>query len=196
VDAALGETEIRELHERFAPTPAILDRVHGHSVVVHEIAGQLADRTAEPVDRELLRAGALLHDVGVYLLYDRDGTRGPRHYLRHGVLGHELLAGLGFDEELCRFCSCHIGVGLTRQEVLDQRLPIPAADYLARTTEEALVMYADAFHSKSRPSRLVTAEEYRRSLHRFGAVQQERFARLRERFGDPDTVELGGLGVG
>jgi uncharacterized protein len=191
VNALPSEARIRELHERFAPTSKILDRVLGHSVIVRRVAEHLADRVAEPVDRELLRVGAMVHDIGVYLLYDRQGNRGPQHYLRHGVLGHDLLADLGFGETLCRFCSCHIGVGLTRQDVLDQQLPIPAADYLARTVEEALVTYADIFHSKSAPSRFVTIEEYRRKLHNFGAVHQERFARLRERFGDPDTVALG-----
>lgn len=191
MDEIPGEARIRELHERFAPTSQILDRVLGHSIIVRRIADQLAGRSVEPVGRELVRAGALLHDIGVYRLYDRHGTRSPQHYLRHGVLGHELLADLGFGETLCRFCSCHIGVGLTRQEVLDQRLPIPAADYLARTVEEALIMYADAFHSKSTPSRFVTIEENLRKLRRFSVVQQKRFVRLQERFGDPDTFVLG-----
>jgi uncharacterized protein len=184
------DDQLRALHERFAPDPDVLTWVFDHSVIVRAVAEHLADRSEEPVDRDLLRVGSLLHDIGVYRLYGEDGVRGPDHYLRHGVLGHEMLAGLGFDESVCRFCSCHVGAGLTRQEVLDRRLPVPPADYLARTTEEALVMYADSFHSKGDPSRFVTADTYAAGLRRFGPLQRERFAALRERFGDPDPAVI------
>jgi len=142
------------------------------------------------IDAGLVRAGCLLHDVGVYRLYDAAGRLGHAGYIRHGVLGHELLAQAGYPEALCRFASRHTGVGITRQDVLRQELPLPPADYVAQTPEEALVMYADKFHTKSTPPSFLTAATYAAEVARFGADKPAAFARLRERFGDPDLAAL------
>ena len=180
--------EIRALHERYAPSPEALDLVFTHCEIVAGIAEQLVARTAVPVDAELVRAGALLHDIGVYRLYDGTGRIDYRDYIRHGVLGHELLRAEGFPERLCRFCSCHTGVGLTRQDIRAQQLPIPEADYLAETVEEQLVMYADKFHSKSTPPTFLSADSYAARVQRFGTDKVDAFDLLRARFGEPDLI--------
>ena len=57
--------------------------------------------------------------------------------------------------------SHHTGVGLTAEQILHRKLPLPAVDLLAETVEEELVMYADAFHTKSVPPVLVPFARYR-----------------------------------
>jgi hypothetical protein len=52
---------------------------------------------------------------------------------------------------------------------VSQGLPLPPADYLAVTEEEELVMYADKFHTKSRPSAFLSPDEYAAHVRRFGA---------------------------
>jgi len=173
----LGDDEIRALHERFAPDRAAFELVWTHCRIVCEIAEQFL---TDDLDRELVRAGALLHDIGVYRL------RREEAYIRHGLLGHELLRTLEIPEPLARFCSHHTGVGLSREEVLSQDLPLPPADYLAESPEETLVMYADKFHSKTTPPRFVTAASYTRAVRRFGAAQAARFTALVDHFGEPD----------
>ena len=182
--------EIRALHERHAPSAEMLDLVHTHCAIVWSIAEQLLDRSGADADRDLVRAGCLLHDVGVYRLYDGTGRRVHDSYLLHGVLGHELLGGEGLPEVLRRFCSRHTGVGLTRHDILAQRLPLPAGDYVAVTTEERLVMYADKFHSKTTPPRFLTADAYAGHVRRFGEDKVAAFAALRAEFGEPDLREL------
>ncbi|MBY8882101.1 HD domain-containing protein [Actinacidiphila acidipaludis] len=182
--------EIRALHQRHAPSPELFDSVYTHCEIVAKIADQLAETTGTAADRDLVRAGCLLHDIGVYRLYDASGRRSDESYLLHGLLGHEILRGAGFPEELCRFCSCHTGVGLTRQDIVVQQLPLPEGDYVAVTTEEQLVMYADKFHSKTSPPRFVNADSYAEHVRRFGEDKVEDFARLRAKFGEP---ELDGL---
>jgi uncharacterized protein len=172
--------EIRRLHEKHAPTPEALDLVLTHCEIVWAVAEQLLDG----LDADLVRAGCLLHDIGVYRL----GHDDP--YLRHGVLGHELLAEEGLPTELRRFCSHHMGVGLSRDDVRRQGLPIPPADYLAESAEERLVMYADKFHSKTSPPTFVTADTYALDVRRFGADKPARFASLRAEFGEPDLTAL------
>lgn len=207
------DEEIFALHVRHAPTLEALAAVYTHSEIVRRVATALLaglspaagsateDVPAEDgawrhgtrrhdIDAELVRAGCLLHDVGVYRLYDESGRLGHAGYIRHGVLGHELLAEAGYPEALCRFASRHTGVGITRDDVLRQELPLPPADYVAQTPEEALVMYADKFHTKATPPSFLTAATYAAEVARFGADKPATFARLRARFGEPDLAAL------
>ena len=185
-----AEQEIHALHEKHAPTPEARAVVYTHSLIVSTIAEQLHARSGAGLDIDLIRAGSLLHDIGVYRLYDEAGQLAHASYIRHGVLGYELLREEGLPEEICRFASHHTGVGLTKEDVLRQRLPLPPADYLAETGEEALVMYADKFHSKTSPPAFLTAEAYATSVLRFGAAKVMAFESLRARFGEPDLVPL------
>ncbi|MFJ1806884.1 MULTISPECIES: HD domain-containing protein [unclassified Streptomyces] len=180
--------EVRALHERYAPSREALDLVFTHCEIVCGIAEQLATRTDLPLDADLVRIGALLHDVGVYRLYDRAGRLDHHNYIRHGVLGHEILREEGFPERLRRFCSCHTGVGLTRHDIRKQGLAIPEADYLAETVEEQLVMYADKFHSKTTPPTFLSADSYATHVEKFGADKVHAFGLLRARFGEPDLT--------
>lgn len=178
--------EIRALHEEWAPTPEAFRSVHTHCEIVWRIAEHLIETSGLEVDFELVRAGCLLHDIGVYRLYSDDGVLDHKSYIRHGLLGHELLEQAGLPETLRRFCSHHTGVGVTRQDIEQQGLPLPPGDYVAVSPEEKLVMYADKFHSKSRPTSLLTPDEYAAHVRRFGEEKVAAFQRLREAFGDPD----------
>jgi uncharacterized protein len=183
-----ADEEILALHEKYAPTAQALDLVYTHCLIVCGIAEQVHARTGADLDIALVRAGCLVHDVGVYRLYDDAGRLDHANYIRHGVLGHELLLAEGFPEAICRFASHHTGMGLTREDVLRQGLPLPPADYIAETGEEILVMYADKFHSKTTPPRFLTADTYAASVRRFGEDKVAAFASMRARFGDPDLA--------
>ena len=182
------DEEILRLHEKHAPTADALDLVYTHCLIVCGIVEQLHSRSAacRELDLNLARAGSLLHDVGVYRLYDDAGNLDRGHYIRHGILGYELLLEEGFPEEICRFASHHTGVGLSREDVIAQRLPLPPADYLADTGEERLVMYADKFHSKKTPPVFFTAPAYAANVRRFGPKKVEAFEAMRATFGEPD----------
>jgi uncharacterized protein len=170
--------EILALHSKHAPTPEALNTVYSHSAIVGRIAAQLMERQDLGVDADLIRAGSLLHDIGVYRL-------GQADYIRHGLLGYELLRDEGFPEEICRFASRHTGVGITTEDVLRQGLPIPPGDYVAETPEERLVMYADKFHTKSDPPAFLTAAEYESSIRRFGNDKAEAFRAMVTHYGHP-----------
>jgi uncharacterized protein len=185
-----GDGEIRALHERLAPSREAFELVWTHCVIVCRIAEQLMEAGGPDVDKDLVRAGCLLHDVGVYRLYDITGEFDHRQYIRHGVLGYELLAEDGFAEVLCRFCSHHTGMGLTRDDIERQNLPLPHADYLAETGEERLVMYADKFHSKTDPPSFVHASSYAVHVRRFGGEKVAAFKAMRDLYGEPDLEPL------
>ncbi|MET9346432.1 HD domain-containing protein [Streptomyces termitum] len=182
--------DIRALHRKHAPSDAAFALVFTHCEIVADIADQLISRSGADVDPDLVRAGCLLHDIGVYRLYDADGRLDGSAYITHGVLGHELLAAEGLPETLCRFCSHHTGVGVTKEDVLAQNLPLPPADYVPATPEERMVMYADKFHSKSTPPRFVTPDSYAARVGRFGADKTALFQSLRRHYGDPELAAL------
>jgi len=175
------DAEIRALHRAYAPARDAFEIVFEHCRLVCSLTEQFF--AGRDVDTDLVRAGALLHDVGVYRLESSP-------YVRHGVLGHELLASLGFPVEICRFASCHTGVGITRDDVVRQALPIPVDDYLPRTPEEELVLYADKFHSKRTPPVFVSGASYEIAVRRWGEDKAVAFADLRHRYGDPDLAGL------
>ena len=182
------DREILLLHRDAAPTREAFESVYTHCSLVCEIAEQLF--AGLDVDTDLVRAGALLHDVGVYRLYGPTGELNTVDYVRHGVLGHQLLADLGFPDEICRFASHHTGVGITRDDVLRQSLPIPVDDYLPATAEEELVMYVDKFHSKRTPPVFLTGDTYAASVGRWGSDKVTAFAVMRAKYGDPDLIPL------
>ncbi|NEA26648.1 HD domain-containing protein [Actinomadura bangladeshensis] len=185
-----ADDEIQALHRAHAPGREAFDLVWTHCAIVCEIAEQIMERTGPDVDRDLVRAGCLLHDIGVYRLYDDTGRIDFKQYVRHGVLGHELLREEGFPEEICRFCSCHTGMGLTRDDIERQGLPVPPGDYVAESGEERLVMYADKFHSKTNPPAFVSAETYAVHVRRFGDEKAAAFTAMRAVFGEPDLEPL------
>jgi len=182
------DQEILALHERHAPGAQALEAVYTHCLIVCGIAEQLHARSGRGGDIGLVRVGCLLHDVGVYRLYDDAGQLDHRNYIRHGVLGYELLRQEGLPETICRFAAHHTGTGLSREEIVRRELPLPPGDYLAETPEELLVMYADKFHSKTTPPRLLTAGAYARYVRRFGADKVAAFESMRATFGEPDLT--------
>lgn len=185
-----GDAAILALHERHAPTPEALDVVYTHCRIVCDIAEQLHAAAGVDADMGMARAGALVHDVGVYRLYDAAGRLDHAGYIRHGLLGYGLLRDEGLPEAVCRFAVRHTGVGITREDVLRQELPLPPADYIAETPEETLVMYADKFHTKTAPPAFLTAAAYAASVRRFGADKVAAFETMRAVFGEPDLAPL------
>lgn len=186
------DDQITALHQKYAKTQADFDLIYQHCKIIEAIVLQLLD--AKPIaklDRQLIHTGCMLHDIGAYLVLE-DGrfVRG----VRHGYIGEEILRKEGFPTAICRFASHHTGVGLTRQDVIDQDIPIPIADYTAATDEERLIMYADKLHSKSNPPveppYFCTPEWFRKSIQKFGKDKAVKFDALVELFGKPDLEIL------
>jgi uncharacterized protein len=183
--------DIEQLHGKYAPTPEVFDLVFTHCRIVHDIADQLIGSRKLAVDAELVRVGCLLHDIGVYRLFDTGGNAQiDGDYVTHGLRGEEILRAEGFNEEIWRFASHHTGVGLTKRDIVQQNLPLPVEDFLADTPEELLVMYADKFHSKTQPSYFNSNEWYGQYVIKFGEDKARKFAAMADQFGVPDLRPL------
>lgn len=243
--------QVDELHRKIAQSQAAYDLIHGHCVVVADIARRMArrqnalftrrctlptdapektgdfgleltkDNTGEEslgmlhmpavpstegltggtvpprlIDEHLVVIGGLLHDIGTYFLLKQDGSDGEPlkfdgpHYVQHGLKGYEYLLNEGVDESIAQFARNHTGVGLTRETVESQGLPLPPADYVPMNLEQEVVMVADKYNSKSIPPKFLTAEAYTRKAARFGESNKREWLRLLERYGVLDVKPL------
>ena len=108
-------------------TPEVI----AHCSAVSQAAVAFVDRMTLSVDRELVRQGALLHDIG----------RSRTHGIGHAVAGVEIAKGLGFSDAVITIIERHIGAGITASEA--ERLGLPKKDYVPLTPEEKIVSYAD-----------------------------------------------------
>ena len=148
------------------------------------------------IDEHLVVIGGLLHDIGTYFLLKQDGSDGEPlkfdgpHYVQHGLKGYEYLLNEGVDESIAQFARNHTGVGLTRETVESQGLPLPPADYVPMNLEQEVVMVADKYNSKSIPPKFLTAEAYTRKAARFGESNKREWLRLLERYGVLDVKPL------
>ena len=119
-------------------------------------------------DKQFLEEAAMLHDIGIrWCDAPSIHCHGTEPYLRHGPIGGELLRQEGFPQH-ARVAERHTGTGLPGLE--------------PETLEEQMVCYADKFHSKSRPDRVLTVEEAAQSLERFGHEGVVKFLSWANRF--------------
>ena len=151
---------------------------------------QVADRCLEivkkhrelPVDRQFLEEAAMLHDIGCFRCHAPSiHCEGTEPYIRHGVIGGEILRQEGFPRH-ARVCERHTGTGLTLQQIERQQLPLPHEDLTPETLEEQIVCYADKFYSKSNPDRVRTVLETAQSLEKFGHEGVEKFLEWAKQF--------------
>ncbi|WP_018142960.1 HD domain-containing protein [Alloscardovia criceti] len=171
-----------------------------HCEIVARLAEIIARVWGKPLDSEhknLLIEGALAHDIGTYSVLDDSNFTAQREpifqrgvYIQHGVRGYELLRKAGFSEDIAQFARNHTGVGITYDDCLKQSLAIPAADYTAQSTLQAIVMLADKFHTKSLPARFVSEDAARTRCAKFGAENLHRWDKLVAEYGVPTAAEL------
>lgn len=154
-----------------------------HSTDVARRALQIARKHPElKADEKLLLEGAMLHDIGIVRVYAPTiFCFGTEPYIRHGVLGAEILRSEGLPLH-ARIAERHTGTGLTAAEIIKQQLPLPHQDFTPQSIEEQIICYADKFYSKSRLDEEKSPEQAMRSLQKFGEEGISVFKDWMERF--------------
>jgi len=157
--------------------------VHSVLVTAKALAIDSAFQARQPVatlDMRFIEEAAMLHDIGVFRCEAPEiGCYGNEPYIRHGIIGRQILEQHDLPVHGL-VCERHTGAGLTRQEVIEQHLPLPPRDFLPLSLEEKIICLADRFYLKE-PERLYqerTLAEIRQSLADYGAAVLTRFAAL------------------
>lgn len=110
------------------------ERVIQHCLLVSEYASEIAEqinKNGHNVDIQLIKIGALLHDIG----------RSRTHDIRHGIEGACLAREYGLDKRLISIIISHIGAGITIEEA--GNMGFPPGNYIPVTLEEKIVAHAD-----------------------------------------------------
>lgn len=120
-----------------------------HSKMVTQKALELAKRVEHlKPDTAFIEKAAMLHDIGIIFTNASEiGCSGKNPYICHGYLGRELLEKEGLAE-YALVCERHVGVGITVEDIVSQRLPIPKRDMSPISLEEQIICFADKFFSK------------------------------------------------
>lgn len=114
------------------------DKLVAHCRAVTALALKIASKCKGDVDIELVKIGALLHDIG----------RTNNHGITHAVEGAKILRKLGLPPEVIKIAERHIGGGLKIGDA--ERLGLPKKSYMPKTLEEKIVAHADNLISGSR----------------------------------------------
>lgn len=156
-----------------------------HSRRVAEFASSINISKNLGLDHSVVEAAAMLHDIGIFLVFapaiDCWGTQG---YMRHGVLGADLLRRHNFPEEIARVAERHTGTGITNRDIIAAGLPMPHSNrcLMPQTTLERLICYVDKFFSKSDYLDRKPLDRVIRSIARFGQDSLDRFYSLHAEF--------------
>jgi uncharacterized protein len=108
--------------------------VQRHTIAVYELALKIAAQAIADnarVNLELIKSGALLHDLG----------RSRTHGIKHAIEGAKLARRIGLPKELVDLIEHHIGAGVSKEEA--KGLGLLPKDYSPRTTEEKIIAHAD-----------------------------------------------------
>lgn len=153
-------------------------RLLDHVQAVARLALALADH-APTVDRALVEAGALLHDIG----------RARDHGIDHVPVGVEILAGYDLDGRILDVVACHMGAGVLRDQA--QAWGWPPRRYEPETLEERIVAHADnlTFATSYRELEDVVVKLERKGLKELVPRMRALHEGLEAELGiDPDTV--------
>ena len=148
-----------------------------HSTLVAEKALKIAQNHKELLpDLGFIEVASMLHDIGIFKtnapnLY----CFGEFPYLCHGYLGCDLMVEEGYPE-IGLVCERHTGIGITTEEIIDNKLPLPLRNYMPLSVEEQIICFADKFFSKSGDiTREKSVSDIRKSMQKFGNKNVARF---------------------
>ena len=111
--------------------PHIIEHSRAVSIKALDMASNFENNNRSTIDLELVKTGALLHDIG----------RSRTHTIKHAVVGAEILGNLNLPDEILNITLTHIGAGIPKNEA--EILGLPPGDYMPITLEEKMVAHAD-----------------------------------------------------
>ncbi|MBR9698864.1 HDIG domain-containing protein [Candidatus Woesearchaeota archaeon] len=128
----ISEQEAIALLKKYAPSEELFQKILDHVKTVQRAALRIAEKCKD-INLDLIRIGSLLHDIG----------RFETHSIQHGIKGAEIIRKEGLDEALARIAERHIGAGISKEDIKDQKLPLPEQDFIPETKEEKIIAHAD-----------------------------------------------------
>ncbi|MDZ7744044.1 MAG: HD domain-containing protein [Bacteroidota bacterium] len=181
-------TELAEsIIEKYYPKDSYAYKIlHTHVMNVTKLALRIAEHNAHlNPNMEYIKTACMLHDIGIFKTHAPEiGCYGDFPYIAHTFLGRELLECEGLHD-IAPICERHIGVGITVDDILKAKLPLPRRDMTPQTTEEKIICYADKFYSKNpeKLNRIKPVKKILKKLSKHGKKKAGIFEGFMEEFG-------------
>lgn len=129
----ITEKQAIALLKKYSPNERIFKLVLTHSKKVQQVALKLAKNI--DCDKEFIKTAALLHDMGRFKYFKKDivkhGIHGAKILRKHKLLKH------------AKVCERHLGAGINKKDIKEQKLPLPLKCYIPLTKEECIITQAD-----------------------------------------------------
>lgn len=147
-----------------------------HSEQVRDRALKVVDKHPElKADRKFIEEAAMLHDIGIFLT---DAPKiecfGKYKYICHGYLGADIVRKEGYPKHAL-VCERHTGVGLSKEYIIENDLPVPHRDLRPKSIEEQIICFSDKFYSKTKLNKEVQLEDIVDKLEKYGKDQPQIF---------------------
>ncbi len=144
-----GMDTLKIISEFYDPESRAYHCLVHHGKVVAQKALRIARRLENrSLDLGFIEEASMLHDIGIIRTHaPRLGCFGFDPYITHGRHGREMLESAGLHRHAL-VCERHVGMGLTVEDIVVNRFPLPLRDMTPQSLEEQIVCFADKFFSK------------------------------------------------
>jgi uncharacterized protein len=171
-DSGIRPDPLKIIETYYEPGSKSYEYLVAHGRMVADKALEIAEKVDWlPPGKLFIEEAAMLHDIGIYLTdAPHLGCTGTYPYIAHGYLGRQIVEDEGYPLHAL-VCERHVGMGLTKAEILEKGLPVPAREMMPITVEEQIICFADKFFPVS-PEKMLTVqtlEEARAMVSAFGA---------------------------
>ncbi|MBN1260614.1 MAG: HD domain-containing protein [Anaerolineae bacterium] len=172
---------------KFIPPDSYTYRLYlPHVAAVTAMSIRIARRLGlDEAQLQFIEEAAMLHDIGIVEVKSEWlHCTGTLPYIGHMEAGRKILEAEGLPRH-ARVAAEHIGVGITREEILALGLPLEPRDIFPATVEEQIISWSDLFFSKVPGSVWYqrSVAEARDLVVRFGDRAVCTFAAWLEKFG-------------
>ena len=138
------------IHKYIKPDSKTYPRLIIHSTLVTQKALLIAKKQKLSKNSlNFIEEAAMLHDIGIVKVKDTDlDCSGHLPYICHIIEGAKILRKEGLPRH-ARVAETHTGVGIFREDIMENNLPLPEKNYIPETIEEKIISYSDLFFSKN-----------------------------------------------
>jgi len=171
------------LNKYYSKNKDLLELLRTHSEQVAKKALKCAKNLDIPdLDLRFIWEASMLHDIGIFMVHaPKIGCNGNEPYVCHGYLGRLLLEENGLHKHAL-VCERHVGVGLSLEDIRNQKIPLPFRDMRPKSIEEQIICYADKFFSKNGNFEEKTIENIENELLRYSKRSVDTFRQWHKNF--------------
>jgi len=166
------------IHKYITPDSSTYRVYIPHVSLVTAKALKIAKRLGLSGEQQIfIEEAAMLHDIGIVKVKQYSpSSDGNLPYICHAPAGRELLESEGLPKHAL-VAERHLGLGISKDEIIACQFPLPHRDMLPESIEEKIICWADLFFGK-KPGKLweeSSLAKVKKKVARYGERQERVF---------------------